>query len=122
MNKFPFNVNGIDFSDLVHKYGYTTYRTHVFTDAVRTLDGKDHYSLLRTKGGLKTRLNPAEKSRLQALAEELENLPATVRYYSFQSGTVVTEKMMTVGMPLSLLLSTGGKDWLGGVELTFDEM
>lgn len=122
MNKFPFYVNGVDFSSLVHKYGYQTDRVPVFSESVRTLDGVDHFSLLRTRGVLIVRLNPAEKSTLQQLAEELQILPVKVKYHSFQTGTTEEENMVANGMPLALLLSANGKDWLGGVELTFEQM
>ena len=122
MTKFPFTVNGVDFSALVHKRGYATNRVAVYSDTVTTLDGVDHASLLRTKGILTVTLNPAEKSKMLELAEALKTLPAVVSYHSFQTGMTETETMTIAELPMALLLSSAGKDWVGGFELTFRQM
>ena len=122
MTHFPFSVNGVDFSALIHKRGYKTNRVPVYSDSVTTLDGKDHYNLIRTKGVLAVTLNPAEKSKMLALMEELQIQPVRVRYHSFQTGMTETETMVVQDMSMALLLSTAGKDWLGGAELVFEQM
>lgn len=122
MTHFPFSVNGVDFSALVHKRGYKTNRVPVYSPKVTTLDGRDHFTQIRTKGVLTVTLNPAEKSKMLALTEELQTMPVRVRYHSFQTGMTETETMVVQDMSLALLLSAAGKDWLGGVELTFEQM
>lgn len=122
MTHFPFSVNGVDFSGLVHKRGYRTNRVPVYSGKITTLDGRDHFNQIRTKGVLTVTLNPADKSRMLELMEELQTMPVRVRYHSFQTGMTETEKMVVQDMSMALLLSTAGKDWLGGVELTFEQM
>ena len=122
MTHFPFAVNGVDFSALVHKRGYRTNRVPVYTPQIQTLDGVSHFSLIRTKGVLTVTLNPAEKEKMQQLAEELQILPVKVKYHSFQTGTTEEENMVAQDLSMALLLSSAGKDWIGGFELTFEQM
>ena len=122
MTKFPFTVNGADFSDIVHKYGYRTDRTPVFSKKVTTLDGVDHYSLIRTKGYLELRLNPVPKERALAFCEALQTLPAEISYHSFQTGMTETETMTAAGAPFGLFAIIGKKDWLGGEYIAFEQL
>ena len=43
MTKLPFTINGEDFSDIVHKYGYATDTIPVYSRVVTTMDqvGRD---------------------------------------------------------------------------------
>ena len=122
MTKFPFTVNGVDFSDVVHKYGYRTNRMPVYSRRVTTLDGVDHYSLIRTKGYLELRLNPVPKERALAFCEALQQLPAEISYHSFQTGMTETESMTVAGMPFGLLAIIGKKDWLDGETIAFEQL
>ena len=122
MTKFPFTVNGVDFSDVVHKYGYRTNRMPVYSRRVTTLDGVDHYSLIRTKGYLELRLNPVSKERALAFCEALQQLPAEIIYHSFQTGMPETETMTVAGMPFGLLAIIGKKDWLDGEIIAFEQL
>ena len=122
MTKFPFTVNGQDFSDIVHKYGYRTDRIPVFAKKVTTLNGVDRLFLKRTKGYLELRLNPVPRSRALDFCEALRELPVQVTYLSFQTGMIETETMTVSGMPFSLFAVINGKDWMGGETVIFEEL
>ena len=122
MTKFPFMVNGVDFSDVVYKYGYRTDRVPVYSPKITTLDGVDRFSLLRTKGYLEITLNPVPKERALAFCEALRQLPATISYYSFQTGMTETETMTVASVPFGVFATIGFRDWLGGETIIFEEL
>lgn len=121
MTVFKFKVNGVDFSDIVHKYGYTTDRVPVYSKTVTTLDGVAHTRLIRTKGILKVPLNPASESRISEFYAELQKLPANVEYHSFQSGDV-TETMKLSTMSAEFVLGTPDTKWVAGTRITFEQL
>lgn len=122
MTRFKFKVNGVDFSDVVHKYGYTTDRVPVFGKTVTTLDGVDHTRLIRTRGVLKVPLNPTSESRATEFYAELKKLPAEVEYHSFQSGADVTETMKITAMPAEFVMGTPTTNWVAGTSITFEQL
>ncbi len=123
MTKLPFTINGEDFSDIVHKYGYTTDTVPVYSRVVTTMDQVDHQTLIRMRGRLNIRTNPVREERAEAFCSALRSLPATVAYYSFQSGQIVEQTMRLTGsISLSLALWNGDVKWLDGVPLTFEQL
>lgn len=122
MTRFKFTVNGIDFSDIVHKYGYTTDRVPVYGPTVTTIDGVDHLRLIRTKGMLKVPLNPNSESRVAAFCAELQKLPADVEYHSFQAGVDVSETMKLTSMSAEFVLGTPSTNWVAGTTITFEQL
>lgn len=121
MTVFKFKVNGVDFSDMVPKYGYTTDRVPVYSKTITTLDGVDHTILIRTKGVLNVPLNPTSERRAAEFYAELKKLPADVEYHSLQSGDV-TETMKLSTMSAEFVLSTPATNWVAGTRITFEQL
>ena len=121
MTKYPFKLNGKDFSRLVHKYGYQTERRPVYASRYEDLDGRTRSVVGRWIGGLTIPLNDIPATDAAALGRELLTAPLDVTYYSFQLQREVTERMMIEDFPLALKLATATTDWLGAVMLDFKE-
>ena len=123
MTKLPFTINGEDFSDIVHKYGYATDTIPVYSRVVTTMDQVDHQKLVRMRGGLNIRTNPVKAERAAAFCSALRSLPARITYYSFQSGQIVEQTMRLTGsIPRSLALWNGDVKWLDGIPITFEQL
>lgn len=123
MIDLPYEINGEDFSDIVHKYGYVTDTVPVYSRTVTTLDKVDHQNLIRTRGTLTITTNPVKPDRAAAFCSALRALPARVKYYSFQSGQIVEQTMrLTGGMPLAVALQNGDARWLDGLTLTHEQL
>lgn len=123
MTKLPFTINGEDFSDIVHKYGYATDTIPIYSRVITTMDQVDHQSLVRMRGALNIRTNPVQADRAAAFCSALKSLPAKVTYYSFQSGQLVEQTMRLMGsLPLSLALWNGDTKWLDGLSLTLEQL
>lgn len=108
MSKYPFALNGVDFSDVVNKYGYETDRVPVFSTQWTDLAGVDHDVRLRDKGVLYVTLNDIDAERSAQLCEQLRRHHLMVKYHSFQLGREVEEHMRITSMPRSLLMIDGG--------------
>ena len=107
MKKFPFKLNGEDFTDLANKHGYTTDRIPVYSAQWTDLSGVKHRPKLRDCGYLAVHLNDIEADKSLALCTQLLKPDLHVEYYSFQLGRNVTEKMHLESMPRSLLMVDG---------------
>ena len=121
MTKYPFKLNGVDFSRLVHKYGYETQRSPVYASRYEDLDGRTHSVVGRWCGGLTIQLNDIPATDAADLGAELLKAPLDVTYYSFQLKREVTERMMIGDYPLALKLATARADWMAAVVLEFKE-
>lgn len=122
MTNLPFTINGVDFSDVVHKYGYATDSIPVYSRTITTLDGVDHCNLIRMRGVLTITTNPVSEARAAAFCSALQSLPAAISYYCFQTGKTVTQTMRASGMPLALTLQNGAARWLSGMEISFEQL
>lgn len=122
MNKFRFTVNGKDFSDIVHKYGYETALIPVFSKTVTTLDKVDHVCVVRWRGQLTVRINPVPAERFAEFCSELVMLPGLVGYHNFQNGYDVEKTMKVNDLHMALALITSATDYVDGSSITFDEL
>lgn len=122
MTDLLFDVNGVDCSALVHKYGYQTESVPVWSRTVTTLDKREIKKLIRRRGVLTVKLNDAPEELVTAFFAAMRTMPATIKYHRFQTGTDVTQTMTTDSAPLALLLEDGGTRWLEGFTMTFEEM
>lgn len=122
MTNYLFTINGVDFSDVVHKYGYQTDLVPVYSKRVTTLDKVDHEVVVRRRGGLTITSNPLKRERAKELAAALSSLPGQIGYHSFQLGRDVTQRMRVTGIPMELVLKTPETDWVSGVTLTFEQL
>jgi len=122
MTKYPFLLNGVDFSHLIHFRSYQTDRQPVFSNTYTDLDGVDHYVVSRWRGFANMSTNDMKVEDAAALSAELMKWPLRVTYYSFQLEKVVTETMTFTKFPLPHKLSTSRADWVGAVALNFAEV
>lgn len=122
MTKFTFKVNGVDFSDIVSKYGYSTERVAVYGKTVTTLDGVDHVKLLRSRGCLTIKINPVGADRMAEFCNALATLPVEIKYHSFQLGTDVSETMRLSNVSASFVLDTPAKKWVDGASVKFEQL
>lgn len=122
MTDLLFDVNGVDCSALVHKYGYQTESVPVWSRTVTTLDKREIKKLMRRRGVLTVKLNDAPEEQVAAFFAAMRTMPATVGYHRFQTGSDVTQTMTTDSAPLALLLKDGDTRWLEGFTMTFEEV
>lgn len=122
MSKFPFKVNGVDFSALVNKYGYSTDRVPVYSSNWTDLSGTDHSVKLRDKGWLYVTLNDITAEQSAKLCRQLRKPTLDVEYHSFQLGQTVVERMRITSMPRTLLMMDGGVAVHEAVTLSFEQL
>ena len=122
MTQFPFLINGVDFSDVVHRRGYATNREPVYAAAWTDLSGYSHRPVLRTRGTLAIQLNDLKNERSQELCQALLEQPLRVTYWSFNLGRQVTESMEITSVPRQLLLVAAGQPWIAGATLNFTQL
>ena len=121
MTDLTFEVNGQDFSALVHKDGIRTYLDPVYSGEITTLAKVRRRSLKRYRGVLHVTLNDLEEKESTALCAALMAYPLQVTYYSLQRRRVVTESMSLEPYALEQLLQDAGERWLAGVTLKFEQ-
>ena len=122
MSKFPWKINGEDFTGLVNKYGYTTDRIPVYSSVWTDLSGVEHSTKLRDKGYLAVTLNDITAEESLRLCRQLRRPSLQVEYHSFQLGQVVPERMRVTSMPRSLLMMDGKTPIHGSVTLEFEQL
>jgi len=121
MTKYPFTINGKDFSHLVNKYGYTTDLQPVVS-SYTDLEKRDHETVVRYRGILDVSINDATEQEVAEFRKALLERPLVVGYYSFQRGRPVQEKMSISSMPASFLLSDAGTNWVSSIPMTFIQL
>ena len=121
MTKYPFKVNGADFSAHVHKNGYFTDTVPNIAWQAKTISGPDRRRIDRWKHILSVRMNPMPAEAAAALCAELQKSSLTIEFHSFQTGGTVSVKMTIDSMPEQHQLTARGTDWLAGTELYFSE-
>lgn len=119
MTDLPFKLNGVSFSDCVHKYGYETDRFPVYAAQWTDLSGVDHDVKLRDRGTLILQINGLPEQRTTELRQALLKTPLRVAYYSFQLGEEVEENMRIESAPASLQLKTKGIRYFSEQTLIF---
>lgn len=93
--KYPFIVNGNDFTQYVERDSYSTSVSPVYGTTIQTIDGVGHTALLRVKGALRVTLNPRSAAETAAICTELLKAPCEVQYHCLQRNIDVTA-LMTV--------------------------
>ncbi len=119
---YTFKIDGVDFSDIITKYGYRTAYEPIYTDRITTLDGVDHTAIIRWRNGLTIPVRPLERPRLIQLTNKLREGIPTITFTSLQQGTDVTARMTMDDYTLELLLQNASRLLLGGESLTFVEL
>lgn len=121
MTDLTFEVNGTDFSALVHKNGIRTYLEPVYSGEITTLAKVRRRSLKRWRGILHVTLNDLAEKDSAALCAALMAYPLQVRYYCWQRRQVVTEAMSLDPFAREQLLRDAGERWIAGVTLKFEQ-
>lgn len=122
MTNYPFEINGEDFSDIVHKRGYQTDRQPVYGGKFTDLDQVDHYVVQRWRGFANIPTNDLKAERAAQLAAQLMKPNPRVGYWSFQLEKKVTETMVLEKMPQQLKMQTPRADWIAAMVLSFREV
>ena len=94
MLDYTLTVNGVDFTGKIERDSYRTSKIPVYSDSVVTLDGVTHIANLRNKGEVSFALNPQAASDTATLCNALLIMPCTVYYFSLQSQSYETARMM----------------------------
>lgn len=121
MTDLTFTINGHDYSDIVEKRNYQTRLIPVVGRQYTDLNKVEHTTIARYRGELTVGINVAAKSRITALATDLQSAPVSVCYYSFQLGTTVTQTMMPDSTTMKDAFSLGGVRFNETNEITFTE-
>ena len=121
MTDLTFEVNGRDFSALVHKNGIRTHLEPVYSGEITTLAKVRRQALKRWRGILHVTLNDLAEKDSAALCQALMEWPLTVRYYSWQRRQVVSENMTLDPFAREQLLRDAGERWVSGVTLKFEQ-
>ena len=120
---YTFRIGGLDFSNIIQRYGYETSYTPVYADTITTLDMVDHTAIIRWRGGLRIKVNPLTEAQTQNLADALSAMPVlTVTYTNLQIGAVVTQQMRLDDLSAALVLQNASRKLLGEIELAFTEL
>lgn len=122
MTNYPFEINGEDFSDIVHKRGYLTDRQPVYTAKITDLDQVDDYKIARYRGFLDIPTNDLKAERAAQLAAQLMKPPLRIGYWCLQLGKKVEETMTLEKMPQQLKMQTPRADWIAAMMLNFREV
>ena len=122
MTNYTFEINGEDFSDIVHKRGYQTDRQPVYAAKFTDLAQVDSYKVARWRGFATIPTNDLKAERAAQLAAQLMKTPLQVKYWSFQLGRAVTETMVLEKLPQQLKLQTAHADWIAAMVLSFREV
>ena len=121
MTDLTFTINGNDYADLVEKGEYSTSQVPVIGAQYTDLNKVTHTSIVRHRGVLKVKLNPAKRSRIIALCSDLRSAPLTVQYYSFQTGSIVTQTMLPDETTMQDAFTLASERWNTTNEITFTE-
>lgn len=124
MVDYTVKINNLSISDDIERDSYSTSTIHVYTKSVQTMDGVEHFVLLRNKGSVTFKLNPRTASRTQTICTVLMTQPCTVVYFDLETNASKTATMSIdqhTAKYLSRCLSQGLK-WNELEEITLTEL
>ena len=117
-----FIINGVDFSDLLQTYGYSTAYTPVYSQSVQTMDGYEHVGVLRYRGSLTVNLKPLTGTQLKDFTNALSVAVPTVLYTCLQRNMTVQANMRLDNVSAELVLKNASRMLYGNTQLTFTEL
>lgn len=117
-------INSHDYKGLVRSGSdnYQTTRKAIYGAKYTDLDGVDHVTLLRYRGGLKVNLMAMSPTTAASLLADLESQPITVTYFCLQTNTTTTEEMTLESTTLSDALKRSDGHWVQQTSLTFSQL
>ena len=93
MVDYTVTINGLTISDDIERDSYSTSTIPVYSDSIQTMNGVDHFALLRNKGSLTFSLNPRTAARTQQICAVLLVQPCTVVYFDLEANASKTATM-----------------------------
>ena len=115
MAKYPFIVDGQDFTDLFHKYGYeVTYEFREGENGFLRCSGDELRDLLAVKPTVVATPNDAPTARVTALLKACLKNEVLFRYFDPWSGAEKTITAHPTVDTVSVLLDDGGTHWWKG--------
>jgi len=120
---YTFKINGVDFSDIITRYGYQTVYDPIYSESITTMDMVEHTAVVRYKHGLTITVRPLEYTRLTQLTLALSaNGIPSITFTSLQLNEEVTASMRLDSYTSELVLQNASRKLLGGTQLTFVEL
>lgn len=118
MSKLPYKVDGVDFTDFVHKYGYAVRyeRVHGENDFVY-LNGNEEEDVLQIKPIVTVTLNDTPSDELQTFLAAVLKTSVRLTYYDPAHGEITRTALPTVEQ-VDLLLEDNGTHWYKGFTVT----
>lgn len=122
--KYPVKISGTDITGFIVPGSYTTNLIPVYSEAVTTMDGIDHVSLIRVKHSISFSLNPVPDDRMDPLFALLRSGTVSVEYVPLDSGTAQIGTFRLDEMSVSYLYGVvcQGKRWNSIQPLTLVEL
>lgn len=112
-----FKINGVDFSGIVHKKGYTIGRIPVLAKSITDLNGRTREFIMRYKSTLNVPCNPIPDTQIETLSDQLQMRPLTVTFYDKIQNKEVTKQMLCVSFEFNPVIS----GWVDVGTLKFEE-
>lgn len=124
MLDYTLTINAVSFTNLIERDSYKTQKIPVFTNAITTMDGVDHVALVRHKNVISFSLNPQDAAQTAAACAALLTQPCTVNFFSLQSQSYVTARMILDGQSANYLSRCmyQGLRWNQIEEITLTEL
>lgn len=118
MEKLPFKLDGVDFTNLVRKNGYSvTYeRVHGENDFVY-LNGNEEEDVLQIKPVVTATLNDIPSAKLEAFLAAVLKVSVRLTYHDPTYGEITRTAIPTVE-PVRTLLTDGTTRWWSGFAVT----
>lgn len=118
MTKLPYKVDAVDFTDLVHKYGYTvTYERVRGENDFVYLNGNEEEDVLQIKPVVAVRINDVPTGELSTFLAAVLKPTVRLTYYDPAHGEITRTALPTVEA-VSLLLDDGTTRWWSGFTVT----
>ena len=119
MAKYPAIVDGQDFTDLFHKYGYeVTYEFREGENGGLMCSGDELRDLLAIKPTIVGTTNDAPTERVTALLTACLKNEVLFRYFDPRTGAEKTITAHPTVDTVSVLLDDGGTHWWKGFRVT----
>ncbi len=122
--KYPLEINGVDFSQMVERDSYNTSVQKVYSKTVTTLDGVDHVAPLRDRGLLTVKFNPQTAANTAKLCAALLESPLVIRYHCLQRNADVHANMIIDSVSSRFLSRVlyAGQEWNETESIKFKEL
>lgn len=114
-------INGIDFSAIIEKGSYITGKIPVVGAVYTDLNKVNHTTIARHRGYLEFRVNPLSPNQVYDLFTQLRSAPCTVKYFSFQDKTDVTQTMVPSFDDVQDAKKRNSGHWVRGFKISFTE-